>query len=300
MPAARKVTPACTRPFSKNTKNRKPPVFRLGRLPKRGRDAGPHRRSAPSPRADRRRVGGVASRRGSLPAFDDLEMNRVGAGKSARRFAEPVGVPRTTWCSWRRGAIEGRPVKRWRAPVADAIAQAMSELKGTKHGSAWGHRKIDGMLRNREWQTDFPEFGTAGAGKGELSGEIDRLVIVSDNGPACKADLVPDSSRRTAGWPTPAHAIDLSRQAASSSGSTSRSPTTTSASSRRSPCTSGTRPGPGRAQRRPPAIAPTPGPSTPRSSPRSRCAFGAVVPAICPADATRENLGGENARGAQR
>lgn len=216
-------------------------------------------------------------------------MMRVEAGMNVARFAKRFDIPRATWYYWREGALLGRPVKRWPAPVVDAIAEPVAEKKGTEHGSAWGHRKIWGMLRadgyvmseasvkralakqglllpvryqaerrsmakarravfvdpptrrNRVWQTDFSEFETAGAGKWELSGvvdyvakvclacpvnptetardairaleaaiagaealigttleedcvdpetgEVDPLVIVSDNGPAYKADL---------------------------------------------------------------------------------------------------------------
>jgi transposase InsO family protein len=44
-------------------------------------------------------------------------------------------------------SLQGRPVARWPAPVVDAISEAAAEKKGTEHGSAWGHRKIYGMLR---------------------------------------------------------------------------------------------------------------------------------------------------------
>jgi putative transposase len=142
------------------------------------------------------------------------------------RFAKRLGIPRATWYYWRRMSLQGRPVARWPAPVVDAISEAAAEKKGTEHGSAWGHRKIYGMLRadgyvvseasvkralakqglllpvryqterrqmakarravfvapptrrNRVWQTDFSEFETAGSGKWELSGVVDYVAKV--------------------------------------------------------------------------------------------------------------------------
>ncbi len=66
---------------------------------------------------------------------------------SVRRFVERFGIPRATWYYWRAAALEGRAVRRWPAPVLEAIAEPAAEHKASPHGSAWGHRKIWAMLR---------------------------------------------------------------------------------------------------------------------------------------------------------
>ena len=61
------------------------------------------------------------------------------------RFVARIGVPRSTWYYWRTGHLRGRPVRRWPAPVVDAVAARTIE---TAHKyTAWGHRKIWAMLR---------------------------------------------------------------------------------------------------------------------------------------------------------
>ena len=61
------------------------------------------------------------------------------------RFVARIGVPRSTWYHWRTGHLRGRPVRRWPAPVVDAVAARTIE---TAHKyTAWGHRKIWAMLR---------------------------------------------------------------------------------------------------------------------------------------------------------
>lgn len=72
---------------------------------------------------------------------------RVEAKMPVSRFVKRVGIPRATWYYWRRAALEGREVHRWPAPVVDAISEPAAAHKSTEHGSAWGHRKIWGMLR---------------------------------------------------------------------------------------------------------------------------------------------------------
>ncbi len=117
-------------------------------------------------------------------------------------------------------------MRRWPAPVVDAIAEQVAEHKSTEHGSAWGHHKIWTMLRrdgvsvskssvkrsmqrqglllparyqterrklaqarkalfvapptrrNRVWQTDFSEFETTGGGDWQLSGVVDYVAKV--------------------------------------------------------------------------------------------------------------------------
>jgi transposase InsO family protein len=56
-----------------------------------------------------------------------------------------LGIPTSTWYHWRSWHLRGRPVRRWPAPVVDAIeAQAAAQAY---RWSAWGHRKIWAMLR---------------------------------------------------------------------------------------------------------------------------------------------------------
>jgi putative transposase len=87
----------------------------------------------------------VAKKGGALPAFEELELIRTEGRLSVRRFVARLGIPRSTWYYWRSGALHGQPVKRWPAPVVDALAQRAAE---TAHRyAAWGHRKIWAMLK---------------------------------------------------------------------------------------------------------------------------------------------------------
>jgi putative transposase len=62
-----------------------------------------------------------------------------------RRFVIRLGIPASTWYHWRSWHLRGRPVRRWPAPVVDAIESAAAEQ--AHRWSAWGHRKIWAMLR---------------------------------------------------------------------------------------------------------------------------------------------------------
>lgn len=62
-----------------------------------------------------------------------------------RRFLLRLGIPASTWYHWRAWHFRGRPVRRWPAPVVDAIESAAAEQ--AHRWSAWGHRKIWAMLR---------------------------------------------------------------------------------------------------------------------------------------------------------
>jgi transposase InsO family protein len=62
-----------------------------------------------------------------------------------RRFVARLGIPASTWYYWRQASLEGRPARRWPAPVVDAIEEAAAEK--AYRFSAWGHRKIWAMLR---------------------------------------------------------------------------------------------------------------------------------------------------------
>jgi putative transposase len=87
----------------------------------------------------------VAKKGGALPAFEELELIRREGSLAVRRFCARLGIPRSTWYYWRAGALHDRPVRRWPAPVVDALAPRAAE---TAHRyAAWGHRKIWAMLR---------------------------------------------------------------------------------------------------------------------------------------------------------
>lgn len=62
-----------------------------------------------------------------------------------RRFCRRLGIPTSTWYYWRCGYLQGRPTRRWPAPVVDAIEEPAAEKAHTY--SAWGHRKIWALLR---------------------------------------------------------------------------------------------------------------------------------------------------------
>lgn len=62
-----------------------------------------------------------------------------------QRFCARIGVPRSTWYSWREAELCGRPHKRWPAPVVDGLEGPAAEQ--AHKWSAWGHRKIWAMLR---------------------------------------------------------------------------------------------------------------------------------------------------------
>jgi putative transposase len=87
----------------------------------------------------------VAKKGGALPAFEELEQLRCEGGVPVRRFLARLGIPSSTWYHWRAAHLHGRPVRRWPAPVVDAIEQAAADQ--AHRWSAWGHRKIWAMLR---------------------------------------------------------------------------------------------------------------------------------------------------------
>jgi putative transposase len=86
----------------------------------------------------------VAQRGGALPAFEELEEIRVEAGLPVRRFLRRLGIPSSTWYHWRAVSLRGRVVRRWPAPLVDAIEEPAAEQ--AHRWSAWGHRKIRAML----------------------------------------------------------------------------------------------------------------------------------------------------------
>lgn len=64
---------------------------------------------------------------------------------SVDRFLKRLGIPRSTWYYWRDAHLDGREIRRWPSPVVEVIEDAAAEKAHT--WSAWGHRKIWGMLR---------------------------------------------------------------------------------------------------------------------------------------------------------
>ena len=87
----------------------------------------------------------MAKKGGDLPAFDELEAIRTEHRVAVRRFCHRLGIPRSTWYHWRAAELDGRPVRRWPAPVVDAIIERTAEE--AHRYAAWGHRKIWAMLR---------------------------------------------------------------------------------------------------------------------------------------------------------
>lgn len=87
----------------------------------------------------------MAKKGGALPAFEELELIRAEGAVPVRRFLVRLGIPVSTWYHWRAAHLRGRPVRRWPAPVVDAIEQAAADQ--AHRWSAWGHRKIWAMLR---------------------------------------------------------------------------------------------------------------------------------------------------------
>lgn len=61
------------------------------------------------------------------------------------RLLARLGIPRSTWYHWRRRQFEGKPIRRWPAPVVDTVESTAGEYART--WSAWGHRKICAMMR---------------------------------------------------------------------------------------------------------------------------------------------------------
>jgi transposase InsO family protein/transposase-like protein len=97
------------------------------------------------PRRSLRGAPGLAQRGGALPPFEDLELIRREAGMPVRRFVARLGIPSSTWYYWRAAEVSGRAVRRWPAPVVDAIEE--DAARKAYQYSAWGHRKIWAMLR---------------------------------------------------------------------------------------------------------------------------------------------------------
>lgn len=87
----------------------------------------------------------MAEKGGALPAFAELESIRVEHTVPVRRFCARLGIPASTWYHWRAAELRGRPVRRWPAPVVDAIEERAAAT--ARHWEAWGHRKIWAMLR---------------------------------------------------------------------------------------------------------------------------------------------------------
>lgn len=63
------------------------------------------------------------------------------------RFCARFGIPTSTWYYWRAAYLSGTPARRWPTPVLDAVEALAAEKKDDERFSAWGHRKIFGLLR---------------------------------------------------------------------------------------------------------------------------------------------------------
>ncbi len=87
----------------------------------------------------------MAKKGGALPGFAELEAIRREFDVPVRRFCARLGIPISTWYHWRAGELNGRPIRRWPAPVVDAI-EAEAAIQAHRW-AAWGHRKIWAMLR---------------------------------------------------------------------------------------------------------------------------------------------------------
>lgn len=87
----------------------------------------------------------MAKKGGALPEYEALELIRAEGAVPVRRFVARLGIPASTWYHWRAGHLRGRPVRRWPAPVVDAIEEPAAQMP--YRWSAWGHRKIWAMLR---------------------------------------------------------------------------------------------------------------------------------------------------------
>ncbi|MDA8203926.1 MAG: DDE-type integrase/transposase/recombinase [Chloroflexi bacterium] len=87
----------------------------------------------------------MAEKGGALPAYEELELLRREGSVPVRRFLRRLGIPSSTWYHWRAAHLHGRTLRRWPAPVVDAIEEAAAAQ--AHRWSAWGHRKIWAMLR---------------------------------------------------------------------------------------------------------------------------------------------------------
>ncbi len=84
------------------------------------------------------------------------------------RFCRRFGIPPSTWYYWRRGHLQGREVRRWPTPALDAVEDLAVAKKDDERFSAWGHRKIYGLLRADGVKTSPSSVKRALARKGLL------------------------------------------------------------------------------------------------------------------------------------
>jgi putative transposase len=150
----------------------------------------------------------VAKKGGALPAYEELELIRLEGQVSVRRFLARLGIPRSTWYYWRFHALHGRAVRRWPAPVVDALAawaiagsgrccgpngvlvSASSVERALRRHELLQPRRYQAerpqlararratfidppARRNRVWQADFTEFETTRGG-------TSRILVVVD------------------------------------------------------------------------------------------------------------------------
>lgn len=84
------------------------------------------------------------------------------------RFCARFGIPSSTWYYWRRTELAGRPAKRWPTPALDAVEDLAAAKKDDERFSAWGHRKIYGLLRADGVATSLSSVKRALARRGLL------------------------------------------------------------------------------------------------------------------------------------
>jgi hypothetical protein len=76
---------------------------------------------------------------GALHGFAEREAMRLEHGVPVRRFGARLGIPSSTLYHWRAGELSGGPVRRWPAPVVDAIEADAATI--APHWDAWANRK---------------------------------------------------------------------------------------------------------------------------------------------------------------
>lgn len=84
------------------------------------------------------------------------------------RFCERFGIPSSTWYYWRRAELLGRPARRWPTPALDAVEDLAAAKKDDERFSAWGHRKIFGLLRSDGVKTSLSSVKRALGRRGLL------------------------------------------------------------------------------------------------------------------------------------
>ncbi len=151
----------------------------------------------------------------TVPAWTELEEIRRDARMSVARFCRVVGLSRSTWYHWRMAHLAGRTIGHWPSPIVGTllapVAEAAAEFE-TLAGGTWqicgivdyatkynlvAHangtqtaadaiRTLEAALQEALDVLDLPDI------EDDLidvdTGELEPLIIVTDNGPAFKSD----------------------------------------------------------------------------------------------------------------